>query len=80
VDQDPVKAFELYNLAADQAEIRQNLTNYITELFPTVFQSQPDLSRLFREISKHHRYLILFTSTDGANHSGNQNLITGFIW
>jgi hypothetical protein len=59
-------------------EIRQNLTSYINELFPSVFQSQPYLSRLFREISKHHRYLILFTASGGEGaSSSSHNLITG---
>ena len=42
--------------------IRNYLTAYVNEVFPTVFRAESSLMRLYDEISKHHRYLILFTA------------------
>jgi hypothetical protein len=36
------------------------LTQYIDEVFPTVFQTKSAFARLTIEVTKHHRYLTLF--------------------
>lgn len=36
------------------------LTQYLDEIFPTVFQTESAFVRLTSEVMKHHRYLILF--------------------
>ena len=41
----------------------KRLMNYIDEVFPGVYQSKSWLTRLGKELSKHHRYLALFTAS-----------------
>lgn len=45
-------------------EIRKYLTDYVNEIFPSVFHSKTAFGRLMDEILKHHRYVLL-VSTDG---------------
>jgi hypothetical protein len=42
--------------------IRNYVTAYVDEIFPSVFQPTPGVVRLWHEISKHHRYLLMFTA------------------
>ena len=43
--------------------IRNYLTTYVNEIFPAVFRPTASAVRFWNEISKHHRYLLLFTAT-----------------
>lgn len=49
--------------------IKQYLLGYVDEVFPSVFRPQSPIYRLWGEISKHHRYIVLFTAkgTQGDN-------------
>jgi hypothetical protein len=56
-------------------EIRQFLTDYINEAFPSVFQSKSVFGRLYAEVVKHHRYLVVMSS---AGHvSDERRMLTG---
>ena len=51
------------------------LAAYVNEVFPTVFSAKSKFARLYHEICKHHRYIVLFTAS-GEN--GNKTrMITG---
>ena len=52
-------------IARSPNEVRRYLTNYVTETFPAVFSNKPFFSRLYHEIKRHHRYLMLFTAPEG---------------
>lgn len=43
----------------NQEEIKRMLTKYIDEIFPAVYQSRSYVSRMFEEVMKHHRYILL---------------------
>jgi hypothetical protein len=45
-------------------DVRKYLTDYVNEIFPSVFHSKTAFGRLMDEIMKHHRYVLL-VSTDG---------------
>jgi hypothetical protein len=47
--------------------VRQYLLSYVNEIFPSVFRSNSGLQRLWGEICRHHRYIVLFTTTDGRS-------------
>jgi len=51
------------------ADVRNYLTAYVNEIFPSVFHAKSVSRRLWDEICKHHRYLVLFTASgvDGDN-------------
>merc|ERR1719487_1597146 len=57
------------------AAVKEYLAAYVKEVFPTVFRAESSLLRLYHEISKHHRYLVLFTA-QGPN-SDKIRMITG---
>lgn len=57
------------------AAVKEYLTAYVNEVFPTVFRADSSILRLYHEICKHHRYLILFTAK-GPN-SESVRMITG---
>jgi hypothetical protein len=48
---------------------REFLTKYVNEAFPAVFQQKPAWQRLWGEISRHHRYLLLFVPTGHSSNS-----------
>jgi hypothetical protein len=50
---------------------------YINELFPSVFRSESYKKRLFDEICKHHRYIILFRPAEGGSNADNVRMLTG---
>lgn len=41
----------------------------VNELFPSVFRSNSGIRRLWGEICRHHRYIVLFTTTDSRSES-----------
>ena len=42
-------------------DIRKYLVEYIEETFPAVYQTKPSFTRLWAEIKRHHRYLVIFS-------------------
>eukprot|EP01032_Pedospumella_encystans_P030007 gene30007-33866_t len=52
--------------AKTNSDVKRYLTNYVVEIFPSVFSNKPFFGRLYGEIKRHHRYLTLFTATEGA--------------
>ena len=43
-------------------DIKRYLLSYVNEIFPSVFQSTSGSLRVWNEITKHHRYLLLLTA------------------
>lgn len=56
--------------------IKEYLSEYVSSVIPTVFMNRPILHRLYDEIVKNHRYIILFTGT--GKQSENKKILTGF--
>ena len=47
------------------AVVQQNLLNYTSRVFPSIFSNEPMAKRIWLEISRHHRYLTLLTASKG---------------
>jgi hypothetical protein len=47
------------------AAVRQYLMDYVATTLPSVFSDKPFFSRLYGEVQRHHRYLMLFTAPSG---------------
>ena len=56
-------------------EIRHYLLSYVNQIFPLVFRSNSAATRLWNEISRHHRYILLFTPTHNE-HSNSSRILT----
>lgn len=57
----PRKKFQSTSISP-QEEIKRMLAKYIDEIFPAVYQSQSYISRMFGEVLKHHRYILLLNT------------------
>ncbi|CAE7472509.1 unnamed protein product [Symbiodinium microadriaticum] len=66
---------ELAESSRSADDIRNYLSTYVNEIFPAVFQPSSGSLRLWNEISKHHRYLLLLTAK-GKN-ADTTRMITG---
>jgi hypothetical protein len=60
--QNKIKAITKSRPTNAPEDIQRMLARYLDEIFPTVFQTQSYLSRMMEEITKHHRYVILFST------------------
>ena len=69
------KRKQLAESTRSSEDIRNYLSTYVNEIFPSVFQPTSGTLRLWNEISKHHRYLLLFTAK-GKN-ADKIRMITG---
>jgi len=57
---------QLQSMQASASIIHSHLLDYVTAVFPSVFNPRHSYAqRLSEEIAKHHRYLTLLTSPDG---------------
>ena len=50
-------------LTRSNQDIKQYLMSYVNEVFPSVYQTTSSMDRLWTEIKKHHRYLLLFSTS-----------------
>jgi hypothetical protein len=57
------------------AMVQQNLLNYTSQLFPSIFSNEPMSRRIWSEISRHHRYLTLMTASKGES-GDKQRILT----
>jgi len=57
------------------AMVQQNLLNYTSQVFPSIFSNEPMARRIWSEICRHHRYLTLMTASKGES-GDKQRLIT----
>jgi len=57
------------------AVVQQNLLNYTSQVFPSIFSNEPIARRIWLEISRHHRYLTLLTASKGDS-GDNQRILT----
>eukprot|EP01038_Epipyxis_sp_PR26KG_P007133 gene7133-9734_t len=56
--------------------VKEYLMDYVNELFPSVFSSKPFMYRLYDEVKKHHRYLLVLTAA--RSESGDaKRILTG---
>jgi hypothetical protein len=60
---------------SSREEIRQFLTDYVNEAFPSVFQSKSVFGRLSAEVVKHHRYLVVMSPAGQL--SDERRMLTG---
>jgi len=57
------------------AMVQQNLLNYTSQVFPSIFSNEPIARRIWSEICRHHRYLTLMTASKGEA-GDNQRILT----
>jgi hypothetical protein len=57
-------------------EVRRYLTDYVVATFPSVFSNKPFFSRVYLEIARHHKYLMVITAQDG-DAGDKQRILTG---
>lgn len=62
-------------LTRSNHDVKQYLMSYVNEVFPSVFQAKSRLERLWNEIKKHHRYLLLFSTSGDISES--RRMLTG---
>ena len=58
------------------AAVRQYLADYVSETLPSVFSNKPLFGRLYGEIKRHHRYLLLLTASEGDS-GDRERILTG---
>lgn len=66
---------EKLSLSQSPRAVRKYLHNYVMETFPSAFSDKPRWYRLWDELTKHHRYCIIFTGRGEA--SDKQRIIMG---
>ena len=64
-------------ISRSPAAVREYLVNYVSEVFPAVFSNKPIFGRIVGEITRHHRYLTLFTAERGET-GDKARILTGF--
>eukprot|EP01038_Epipyxis_sp_PR26KG_P011403 gene11403-15285_t len=57
--------FKNYSSSISVLEMKDLLETYVSQLFPSVFSSKPFMYRLYDEVKKHHRYLLVLRSESG---------------
>jgi hypothetical protein len=62
-------------LTRSNHDIKQYLMGYVNEVFPSVYQTKSGVERLWTEIKKHHRYLLLFSTSGDVSES--RRMLTG---
>ena len=62
-------------LTRSNHDVKQYLMGYVNEVFPSVYQARSSLERLWNEIRKHHRYLLLFSTSGEISES--RRMLTG---
>ncbi len=66
---------EMASLTRSREDIRQYLTAYVGEVLPSVFRAKTGLTRFWEEVSKNHRYLLLFTAS--GEDGDSKRMLTG---
>ena len=61
--------------ASSKIIVHQNLVNYVTQSFPSIFSDEPIARRIYSEICRHHRYLTLLSASKGEA-GDKQRIIT----
>lgn len=56
--------------------IREYLTTYVDQVFPSAFQNKPRLERFFDEVSKNHRYVMVLSCGSNAKED-HHRILTG---
>jgi hypothetical protein len=62
-------------LTRSNHDVKQYLMGYVNEVFPSVYLARSSLERLWNEIRKHHRYLLLFSTSGEISES--RRMLTG---
>jgi hypothetical protein len=70
------KADKLQASTRSALEVRRYLTDYVVATFPSVFSNKPFFSRVYLEITRHHKYLMVITAQDG-DAGDKQRILTG---
>jgi hypothetical protein len=58
------------------ADVRTYLTDYVVATFPSVFSNKPFFSRVYGEIRRHHKYVLLVSAEEG-DAGDKQRILTG---